>query len=187
MWDVPPSLWLELRIWGSPWISHLDGLKPNSHGQSTNILASEKPSFLVTCIILSHTVPHAPAMEGVRNVGSPGKARKTLPCAYLVENVLGPCSQEHHNDQHLALKFWLSPAVWGGALERAVEVDRTSQLFILSRSLTPWSSCQKCEETTVQSNPFQCPHHSHRLELKNKRSTKPQILGFLAWLGNIYR
>lgn len=42
---------MQLRIWGSPWTPHLDGIKPNSR-LGTDILASEEHlAFLVTCII----------------------------------------------------------------------------------------------------------------------------------------
>lgn len=144
------------------------------------------PHFLVTCIILSHTVPCALAMERVRNVGAPGKVRKTLCCAHVVKMSLDPVtSQEHHNDQHLAQKFQLNLVVWGGESGRAVEVDRTSQLFIPREAfpgasqLDPAARNVRTKPTSVQSNPSQCPHCSRRLELKTK-STKPQILGLIA-------
>lgn len=158
----------------------------------------KNPHFLVTCIILSHTVPRAPAMEAQ---GSPREAQGMCEllakwgrlCPVLIWWKMSlepgtpqwPASGTEILAESCSVGRSIREGCWGG-WDLSVVYSQES----LSRSLTARSSCQKCEDTkptSVQSNPFQCPHRSHRLELENKKSTKPQILGFLAWLGNIDR
>jgi len=77
-------------------------------------------------------------MEGMRKVGAPGIVSRTLPTSSMLlwwEMSSDPVTrQQRCDDQHLAQKCWLSPAVWRAASGRTVEVDRTSHLFIPSKT-----------------------------------------------------
>lgn len=150
--------------------------------------------FLVMCIIVNHMVPCALSMEGVRKVGAPGTASRTLPTSSMLmwwKMSLDPVtSQQYRNNQHLAQICWLSPTVWGGASGRTVEMDETSHLFIPGKAFLRASQLDCAARNARGQSPYlpgaillQPPRCSFRMELE--KSIEPQVLGLFAWLENI--
>lgn len=163
------------RIWGSPWISHLDGLKPNSHGQSTNNLASEKPSFFWSRA--SFWATQFLVLQQWKGWGMwklLEKWGRLCPVLIWWKMSMGPGARNN-----TMTNTWQWNSGWVCGVGRSIregccggqDLSIVYSQENISGSLTSWSFCQKCEDTkptSVQSNPFQCPHHSHRLELLKK-------------------
>lgn len=117
---------LEISPWSAkakfPWSEH------KYPGKWKTLIFWSHASFWATQFLVLQQWKHKGAQGKPKECVSSWQSKEDF--ALCLSGGKCPWSQEHHNDQPLALKFWQSPAVWGGALERAVEVDGTSQWFI---------------------------------------------------------
>lgn len=172
MWDASPSVWLELRIWGSPWIpqAKFPWSEHKSPGKWKPLVFWSRASFRATQFLVLRQWKGWGMWELLAKWGRL--------CAVLMwwKMSLDPAtSQETPQWQHLAQKFWLNLVVWGGdggllrwtrplnCLFPGKPFQEHHGLILLPEMWGP-----KCEN-----NPFQCPHCSHRLELEKEKHQAP--------------
>lgn len=164
--------------WNWGFEDHLGYLKPNSHGQSTNLLASENPSFFGH---VHHSEPHSSLCSGNgrgEECGSSWQSEEGFALCSCGEKCPWTLQQarKHHNDsiwhRNSGWILWCGEENHGGLLRwtRPLNCLFPGKPFQEHHGLIllPEMWGHKCE-----SNPFQCPHCSHRLELEKEKHQAP--------------